>query len=135
MSCTTIRKLAGSVNLEKALKNHYPNDPRWDYGIGLDTGRHNDRVLWVEVHPASSGKNVKEMIKKLHWLRQWIEHSAPEIKKLADMQFLWISSNGVHISKNTPQARELAQEGIRFPQEYLNLDQCYPIHTGGRQWG
>jgi hypothetical protein len=27
--------ILGSVNLDAALRLHYPNDARWDYGIGI----------------------------------------------------------------------------------------------------
>jgi hypothetical protein len=44
----------GSVNLDAALRLHYPNDARWDYGIGIQKGK--PWTLWVEVHPADTSK-------------------------------------------------------------------------------
>jgi hypothetical protein len=47
------RKLAGSVNVDDALRHRYPNDPRWDYGVAYKRcENHADHVYWIEVHPA-----------------------------------------------------------------------------------
>ena len=123
IKCTCTQKLDGSVNLDRALQARYLNDPRWDYAIGWCTSGRNVRVLWVEIHPASTG-NVKEVITKLTWLKQWMDASAPKIKALGEMQFHWIATGAVAISKNSPQARRLAQSKIKFPARILHLDQC-----------
>ncbi len=68
MSCAQTSKLAGSINLDAAVTTRYPNDARWDYGIGFAVNKQNDRMIWVEVHPASTS-NVKEIISKLNWLK------------------------------------------------------------------
>lgn len=65
--------ILGSVNLDAALRLHYPNDARWDYGIGIQKGK--PWTLWVEVHPADTS-NVDEVLKKLTWLKDWLAHSA-----------------------------------------------------------
>ena len=41
--CQETRRLAGSVNLEKALRRAYRTDPIWDYGIGLRANSRDDR--------------------------------------------------------------------------------------------
>lgn len=113
--------LAGSINLDDAVREIYPNAARWDYGIGLIVNQQDDRVVWVEVHPASSG-SVNEVIGKLKWLKNWLNICAPRIKGLGKVQFRWIASGGIHILKGSPQARVLAKSGIRFPTKYLDLD-------------
>jgi hypothetical protein len=112
--------LAGSVNLDDALQEIYPNDARWDYGIGLVVNRSADRVVWVEVHPASTS-NVKEMISKLKWLKNWLNTCAPRMKEMEIAQFRWIASGGVNVSKNSRYAKLLAQSGITFPTKHLDL--------------
>jgi hypothetical protein len=54
IECKNPRALAGSVNVDAALKNDLPNAPRWDYGVGVCIDKNGDRVIWIEVHPASS---------------------------------------------------------------------------------
>ena len=124
MTCSKAAKLAGSINLDEAVKALYPNAARWDYGIGLSLSRQDDRVIWVEVHPAVTS-NVKDMIRKLDWLRNWLRTSAPKIRTLGENQFHWIASGRVDILRNSPQTRVLAQSGIRFPTRHVDLDMCY----------
>lgn len=38
VSCPNPRTLAGSVNIDAALLSSHPNQPRWDYCIGLQKG-------------------------------------------------------------------------------------------------
>lgn len=121
MSCSNSRKVAGSICLDEAVKKLYPNASRWDYGIGLEENQNSDRVIWVEVHPAST-HNVKELVSKLNWLKNWLENSAPQIKALGRSHFHWIASGKIAILKNSPQARSLAQSGIQFPTKHLSLD-------------
>jgi hypothetical protein len=71
--------ILGSVNLDAALRQHYPNDARWDYGIGIQKGK--PWTLWVEVHPADTS-NVDEVLKKLTWLKDWLAHSAQPLHAL-----------------------------------------------------
>ena len=113
-------RLAGSANLDDALQEIYPNEARWDYGIGLVVNQQADRIVWAEVHPASTS-HVKGMINKLKWLKNWLNTCAPRIKEMETVQFCWIASGGVRFSKNSRYAKRLAQSGISFPKEHLDL--------------
>lgn len=118
IQCVETRRIAGSVNLDIALSEHRPNEPRWDYGIGLcDT--HADRIAWVEVHPASS-QHVKEVLDKQAWLKRWLTDSAPLLKQMP-AKFIWIASGKVSLQSNSPQRRRLAKAGIQFAGRRYNL--------------
>lgn len=113
--------ILGSVNLDAALRQHYPNAPRWDYGIGIQKSK--PWALWVEVHPAGTS-NVDEVLKKLAWLKDWLAHSAQPLYNLTPQQsaYHWLATDGVHINPNSPQARRLAEAGLTMPRKVLNLD-------------
>ncbi len=76
IQCARPDDLVGSVHLDHALKASHPNDPRWDYGIGLRRPSGNEVALWVEVHPATA-HGVEEVCAKHTWLRNWLSSSAP----------------------------------------------------------
>jgi hypothetical protein len=76
--CPKPRRLAGSVNLETALRATHAHDPLWDYAIGWKADSRADRVIWAEVHPASSS-HVGSILKKAAWLRTWLKTSAPRL--------------------------------------------------------
>lgn len=44
--CSNTRQLTGSIALDTVLQEQYPNEPRWDYGIGV---RRSERevALWM----------------------------------------------------------------------------------------
>jgi hypothetical protein len=113
------------VNLETALRHAHGTDPIWDYGIGLRADARDDRAIWIEVHPASSS-HVDSMLKKAAWLRTWLNESSHALRDMTDrnMGFVWISSGSVNLLKSGPQARKLAQAGIRYPSRILQLDAC-----------
>jgi len=114
--------ILGSVNLDAALRQHYPNDARWDYGIGIQKGK--PYAIWVEVHPAGTS-NVDEVLKKLAWLKDWLARSAQPLHNLTPQQsaYHWLATDGVHINRNSPQARRLAAAGLTIPRRVLNLDE------------
>jgi hypothetical protein len=109
------RRLSGSVNLDEALAESRPNDPRWDYGIGVRQGRSPERVVWAEVHPAASS-NVKEVLRKLAWLKRWLVESAPELQRMP-ADFVWIASGRVAIPRHAPQFRKLAMSAVRLVRQ------------------
>jgi len=114
--------ILGSVNLDAALRQQYPNAPRWDYGIGIQKDK--PCALWVEVHPADTS-NVDEVLKKLAWLKGWLAHTAQPLHALTPQQsaYHWLATDGVHINPNSPQARRLAAAGLTMPRKVLNLDE------------
>jgi hypothetical protein len=119
VTCSKPRALRGSVNLERDLRPTRPNDPVWDYGIGVSAGPGNDRVAWVEVHPASS-LHVEPVLAKLRWLREWLKSHGRGMSGLP-RTFFWVASGAVSIRPGTPQHKRLAQEGLRLVSR-LSLD-------------
>ena len=115
-------RILGSINLDGALCQRYPNEPRWDYGIGIQKGS-KPFAIWVEVHPASTS-NVSEVLSKLRWLKEWLNSQALQLLKLTPEQeaYHWVATNGVHIALTTQQARQLAQAGLTMPREVLKLN-------------
>lgn len=104
-----VHKVDGSLNIDKETRNLYPKDPRWDYAVGYD-----EKVYYVEVHPASTS-NISEMIKKKTWLLNWLKTKASQIDKLPSgcPKFLWAATEaGVHISSQASYKRKLAQLGL-----------------------
>jgi len=110
----------GSVNLEQALKPQFPNSPLWDYSIGLQ--KNNQAfVIWVEVHPANTS-NVEEVLKKLEWLKGWLKQNAPDLWKLTRSKdgYYWVATDGVHITRDSPQARRLSKAGLSMPRKRIS---------------
>ena len=113
------RNLVGSIDIDGALRYLYPRDARWDYAVGVSKSAR-DFVVWLEVHPASS-LHVDEVLDKVRWLKQWLETSAPELRGL-DRHLCRIATGGVSFGRGSPQARRIAQEGLRFPVKHADLD-------------
>jgi hypothetical protein len=119
--CVRPRRLKGSVDIDTALREILPNDPRWDYGIGYYNGR-TEEAIWIEVHPATSD-HVSHVTRKAHWLRNWLSANA---RVLLDMTreyngYVWLSAGAVSIQRGSRQARELALAGVSFPRKRLEL--------------
>lgn len=122
IECREPRNLTGSINLDEAMREKFPADNRWDYGVGLRQNRQ-ETVVWIEVHPASTAE-VKTVIQKLEWLKAWLREQAPELGKRTRPAngYIWMATrSGVHIPRNTPEARRLAQAGLGFPRERITL--------------
>ncbi|MCH8486373.1 MAG: hypothetical protein LAT75_05870 [Candidatus Cyclonatronum sp.] len=111
------RQIDGSVDLDSCVSGNYPNDSRWDYIIG-----YNGEAYFIEVHPAQSA-HVNEVIKKLDWLKSWLNAHAPELNRIkaADRPFRWVATSNVHIIKGSPQALRLAQSGLAFPEKITRI--------------
>jgi len=114
--------IRGSVEVDKALESKYPSGSRWDYGIGYrdkSTSSHaDDRVCWVEVHPAASSKNIKEVLAKLEFHRAWLKANASELDSLKG-EYVWIATGTVGIQKH--HRRELAASNITLQGKVHHL--------------
>jgi len=120
VQCADTRRLTGSVALDDVLQAKYPNDPRWDYGIGLRKGKR-EAAVWIEVHPASTSA-VTTVLKKLQWLKNWLKNQAPTLDTLTAAQsYYWVATGGVHIRPGTPQARQLQLAGLSLPRSRVML--------------
>jgi hypothetical protein len=106
--------LKGSVDIDTCVKDNYPNEHRWDYVLG-----YKDHIYYVEVHPANTGE-VKIIIEKLDWLKQWRKRSAPRLEAAQHSStYHWISSGKTAIAKRSRYRRILAQKGIFGPKFHL----------------
>lgn len=120
--CDDTRGLAGSIDLDATLALSLPNEPRWDYGIGVNHSRGEDRVHWVEVHPATDG-DVKDVLKKLAWLRAWLGQHERRLLAMTATEngFVWLATKDIGFRPGSPKAKQLAAQGISFPQRRLRL--------------
>lgn len=130
VQCSTPRRITGSIDIDTALASDpaFAQSNRWDYGFGF-MAQDNDSTeiaVWVEVHSADTGE-VSTMIKKKKWLRDYLISQCEDLWKLTAIkdraveEFHWVASKGVHINRNSSQARALSQAGISWPQSVLKL--------------
>lgn len=109
------RLLHGSVSLDACLQADFPNDNRWDYALGYA-----GRAYFVEVHPASPSE-VKAVLKKLEWLKAWLQKNAPDLESIkAKNAFYWLASDKVDIPSTTREYKQAAQAGL-VPARRLQL--------------
>lgn len=101
------RLIQGSVAIDKAVKDIRPAESRWDYVIG-----YSDEAFFIEVHPADT-KNVEEMVKKVTWLKSWLNSVAPDLKKLHKCgTYHWIPSGRNKILKTSVQYKKIAANNL-----------------------
>lgn len=103
------RLLSCSLDIDGAVKAYYPNANRWDYAL-----EYNDEVFFLEFHPAETS-SVSIVLKKLQWLKKWLEEEAPKIDALKSntcTPYYWIGSGSFNIIRNSSQYRELAQKKL-----------------------
>ncbi len=98
------------MDIDSAVKDFYPEENRWDYAIGYD-----DKVCFVEVHPASTSE-VETMLKKLSWLKQWLKNKAPKLSSIKKTQepYIWLSTKSMGILKTSSQFKKLSASGIKL---------------------
>ncbi|MBL7796646.1 MAG: hypothetical protein JNJ90_09100 [Saprospiraceae bacterium] len=108
-------KCEGSLDIDSCTRVLYPQENRWDYAIGYDS-----KVYFAEVHSAQTNE-VSTMLRKLEWLKNWLNNHAPEIKKIrAGHPYFWIMSGKYDILPGSRQARKIAKAGMK-PIPILNL--------------
>ncbi len=118
VSADNPRNLAGSVDLDGALQAGMPDDPRWDYGVGANSAGE-EKVFWVEVHPATEGE-IEAVLAKLMWLKQWLQDSAVALDGFP-REFVWISSGRTAITQRSPKLKRLALAGGVFKGGHLRI--------------
>ena len=101
--------LYGSVDIDTAVQEKYPNDNRWDYAIG-----YSGKVCYVEVHPAYTSE-VSVVENKLKWLKTWLKEKAPLLDAIpkAIPAFVWAQTGKGAILPQSSQAKKLATWGIK----------------------
>lgn len=123
LSCKDTRRISGSLHLDAAVAQLYPNENRWDYGIGIKKTGSTDAAIWVEVHPADANQ-IQKMVEKLTWLKSWLSSRARDLMSITekDSPYIWISSGRVSFQPTSPQSRKLALAGITFPREHCYIE-------------
>ncbi len=112
------RLIDGSIDIDEGVKKKYADANRWDYAVS-----YNSEVYFVEVHSAQTSQ-VSKVLKKLQWLKDWLNEHAPEINKLKPKNspaFYWIQSNNFQIQNHLPQYRKIRLAGLKpIPKLMLN---------------
>ncbi len=113
--------LRGSVDVDNALRPQQPNANRWDFAIGYrHTNRGNrDCIYWVEIHTASD-KEVKVVLAKLAWLKQWLDNGGQALREF-ERDFVWVSSGATHFTSSSPQSKQLSQSGLKHRGTVLKI--------------
>jgi hypothetical protein len=119
--CKRSRSLAGSVDIDSALKASHPDEPRWDYAVGIVNTSARHGVVWIEVHPASAKKNLGEVVRKLKWLRGWLDVTNSPLKQLPK-RYIWVATGTVSLNLDSPKRRLLNNLGLRFTGSVVHLD-------------
>jgi len=114
--CSDTRRLAGSLDLDSSLQDSLPDDPRWDYGVGVTVRQDADRCHWVEVHPATEGE-VRNVLKKQDWLKAWLGRHAPVLLEMTATEngYVWIATKAIGFRPGSPKAKQLEARGISLP--------------------
>jgi hypothetical protein len=127
---TSGHKHTASIDTDAHFCKEEPNEPRWDYGLGLSTAAGEEFLLWMEPHPASSTGKVQKMLDKLNWLKDKLK-TAPFAELLAlersarphtRVVYRWLAATGDNrIPQTSKEARKLAQAGLSQPQRFVRL--------------
>ena len=104
------KQITGSVDIDGTIKDKYPDGIRWDYVVGYRQYAH-----FVEVHSAETSE-VKAVLAKLEWLKNWLKTQAPELAKIQSpvKSFVWIPSGRMGSLPGSPQAMRLYQRGLKW---------------------
>lgn len=107
---SSTKDLQGSIDIDTLTTAKYPNSNRWDYAFA-----YKGEVFFIEVHSANSSE-VRKVLRKLQWLKDWLNLKAPNINKLrakTSIPFYWIQSKGFAIPKTSPQYRAAEGAGLK----------------------
>lgn len=111
-------KIEGSLDIDSATKDIYPEENRWDYAMCYD-----GEVFYIEIHPATTTE-IAKMIKKLEWIKRWLSLKAPKINKLTTKTknpYHWVQSANFDIPKHTLQYKALIKYKI-IPKSVWNYN-------------
>jgi hypothetical protein len=111
-------QVTDSLDLDASEKAGHEDKPRWDYLVGVRGSAVGERVVAVEVHPATA-KEVKVLLAKK--LAAQVVLKAEQQAGLVDGGWHWLASKDIGLTRNTAEARRLQQAGIEFPRQRLVL--------------
>lgn len=99
---------ADSLDLDEAMRPDHAQENRWDYLLGLSTGR---TVVAIEPHSAKQNA-ITTVIRKREAA---MEHLRPHLKPSTRIAaWLWVASGKVHFADTERARRRLDQNGIAF---------------------
>lgn len=102
------RRFGDSLDLDAALRDTHPRDPRWDYILSVPDA---DKLVGIEPHPARDSE-VKVMIEKRRSaLKHLSGHLAPN-RVITD--WYWVATGTSALNPTGHQFRALAASGITF---------------------
>lgn len=112
---TDTRKCEGSLDIDTCTKAIYPQANRWDYALSYKS-----KVYFIEFHSAKTDE-ASTVLRKLQWLKDWLQHKAPEIKKMqaTEHAFVWVQSNDFDIYPGSSQAKRLATARLRPVSKFI----------------
>ncbi len=94
------RKVEGSVYIEGCVEGG-----KWDYVVGYA-----QKAYFIEVHSATSPREIEVVIKKARWLKEWKARTPFR----DDNRLYWVAPGRVGFSRNSVQFLRLIKEGISF---------------------
>jgi hypothetical protein len=116
-------KVAESLDLDEALRAHHPNDPRWDYLLGVVAEGVEAHVVGLEPHSAETAEVKTVIAKRKAALAQLDQHLRPKVKV---KKWLWVASGGVDFVPHDKVLLRLAQAGIEFVGKQLEARHLVP---------
>lgn len=99
---------ADSLDLDQALRDSHPDQPRWDYLVGWKPGR---VVVAIESHSARDGE-IRAVIEKRKFALLQLGTHLCDGQRIKD--WIWLASGRNDFSPNSRAAFLLSQSGIRF---------------------
>lgn len=118
-----------SCDFDEAHRKMFPNDPRWDYGLGVVNGT-SEVAIWIEAHPASSTGEAASILKKAEWRRARLnEPQYSELKTLTTnaqskklRTYVWLACTGaIKVLPGSKEGRKIAACGIHGPVRQVCL--------------
>ena len=106
------RCLSGSVDIDTALLEKEPNANRWDYVISYKQPKNKEFLYWVETHTGSD-KEIKVVLKKLEWLKNWLNNDGSKLAKF-ERKFIWVASGKTSFTNGSTQVKILAEKGLQY---------------------
>jgi hypothetical protein len=102
-----------SVDIDAAMREGYPDLPRWDYGIRHGSER--PKVAFVEAHKAESGE-VDSVLRKQQWLKDLLAGN-----RLPPKDWYWLVSGRNMIPRQSSEMRRLVRAGILLKARRIAL--------------
>ena len=118
LEVTHPRNLCGSAAIDVELRDLYPDQSRWDYVICRNDADV-EYAHFIEVHPATTSSNIREVEAKAEWLLTWLI-STPF--RNMERSLHWIATGTVSFTQRDPKIRSLALKGVTLSGTRLKIN-------------